>query len=768
MSENNTAEMNKQVEKPHRFPIRKHRKSGNSQAIPNLYNYKLKRIFDYEPLEEEKAYRGTIGIPRVLGMYETYPFWHIFFSCLGYRVVLSPLSTREIYELGAESVSDESECYPAKLTHGHIMWLLNQGVKNIFCPCIAYERKEVRNAANNLNCPMVGACGNALKNSIPGLSDVEITYLYPFISFETESILTERLCDVFTRFDIPEYEIRMASLAGWKELCKSLEDIRKKGDEVLRFLKKTRRRGIVLAGYPYHIDPEINHGIPEVINSLGLAVLTPDSISHLAKFERFTTTTDHFTYASRLVSAASFVAKQRNLEYVRFTSVGCGIDCITTPLIRENLAAAGKLFTELDISETEDSEATLKRIKAMLLAFNEVDFSGETREIVHHKRDIFTGDMRREYTLLLPTVLPYHSALFEAAMKRSGLNLEMLSCEDPALIGIGYEYIPKTVCAPSAIIVGAILSALASGHYDVRKTAVLVPQTADGCAAACNTDFVRRALAKAGFTGIPVIPLSVKKVENHPGFKLNAHTVRRIIEALIYSDLLMQLRNRTYPYETSEGSVDALFDSWIQKCGKALRFGRRLRFRRNIKKMVADFDVLPLDESSEKQRVGIVSDIFSLYLPTLNGNLVKNLTDEGCEVVMPALLDYFTYNFLNEEINASKFGKKQKAAKFGRFAVDILNHFRKPAAKALKKSKRFTPAPSIDVILQNASSIISAGNQYGEGWLLSGEAVSFINLGISRLEFIAPVSCTPAHIVIKSAAREISRRYPEVEIKING
>lgn len=766
MPENTTPEVNKQDNRSSWFSRRSLGKAKGVKVIPNLYDYKLQRLFDYQPLEEEKAYRGTIGIPRVLNMYENYPFWHTFFTCLGYRIVLSPLSTGEIFELGADSIPSSTECYPAKLVHGHIRWLLAQGVKNIFYPCVVFERKEVRNAANHYNCPLVGAYGTSIRNNVPELSDVEITFLDPFVSFESEGILTSRLCDVFTKFDIPEYEIRMASLAGWKELFKFSEDIRRKGEEVLKFLKKTRRRGIVLAGHPYHLDPEVNHGIPELINSLGLAVLTEDSIAALGKSERFSATTDHWTYSSRLVSAASFVAKQRSLEYVQLTSCGCSLDCITTRLIRENLSASGKLFTELELSETNDPDATLKRIKAMLLAFNEVDFSSEKRVIVSRKRVIFTREMRDDYTILCPSFSPFHFVFFDTVMKHSGCKLEMLSYTDPGVIKTGYSYVDTTVCSPSALFVGSIITALQSGHYDIRKTAVLVPQPTDGCPAACNSDFVRHALAKAGLGNIPVIPLGTKKLEKHSGFKIKAGILKRGIEAIIYGDLLMHLVYRTRPYEATPDSVNELYKTWVQKCTKSLRSGNKHRFRRNIRKMVSDFDSIPLDKSVTKPRIAIVGEVFSLYLPLINEGLTDKLEADGSEVIVPNMMDYFAYGFLNEGIKANKFGKKQKSAKLGRFEINILNYYNKAVTKATKKSKRFTPAPSIDVLANSAAPIISLGNQFGSGWLPTGEAVCFINAGIDKIIFVQPSSCLPGHITCKGVVNELKKRFPEVDISV--
>ena len=295
-------------------------KEKNKDHVPNLYEYKYKRLFSYEPLSPDQATRGQVGIPRVLNMFENYPFWYTFFTKLKYEVVLSPTSTRKIYELGIESIPSESECYPAKLAHGHISWLIKKGVKFIFYPCVPYERNEFPDAVNHYNCPIVTSYAENIKNNVDELKDPSIKFMNPFMAFTTEAILTDRLVEVFK--DIPAEEVKAAAHAAWEELAQVRKDVQKKGEETLRYLKETGRRGIVLAGRPYHIDPEIHHGIPDLINSYGIAVLTEDSVSHLAKVERPIRVNDQWMYHSRLYAAANFVKTQDNLDLIQLNSFG--------------------------------------------------------------------------------------------------------------------------------------------------------------------------------------------------------------------------------------------------------------------------------------------------------------------------------------------------------------------------------------------------------------------------------------------------------------
>ncbi|MBR0302596.1 MAG: 2-hydroxyglutaryl-CoA dehydratase, partial [Clostridia bacterium] len=265
----------------------------------NLVEYKRRRIFAGEPLTEAEATRGTIGLPRVLNMYENYPYWSTFFRDLGFRTVLSPFAKHSIYELGMESIPSESECYPAKLAHGHVQWLVNNGVGVIFHPCVFYEYQEIKDADNHYNCPIVCSYPENLKNNVEAVTSGDVKYYRPFIAFTNEKTAESRMVD-FCRevWGIPEREVRAACRHAWEEMRRAKEDVRAEGERVLREMEREGRRGIVLAGRPYHIDPEINHGIPELITSHRVAVLTEDSVSHLGKVERPLRVIDQWMYHS--------------------------------------------------------------------------------------------------------------------------------------------------------------------------------------------------------------------------------------------------------------------------------------------------------------------------------------------------------------------------------------------------------------------------------------------------------------------------------------
>ena len=354
-------------------------KTKNENNIPNLFDYKLKRLFAYEPLTADKAPRGTVGIPRVLNMYENYPFWFTFFTRLGYQVVLSPVSNRRIYELGIESIPSESECYPAKLAHGHVAWLISQKVDFIFYPALFYERDEFPDANNHYNCPIVTSYSENIKNNVEEIGRGEVVFRNPFMSFQDLQTVTAALTREFD--ELPVAEVMDAAKAAWEELAAVRQDMQRQGEEVLRYMEQNHIRGIVLAGRPYHIDPEINHGIPELLNSYNIAVLTEDSVSHLAAPERPLIVSDQWMYHSRLYAAASFVKTRDDLDLIQLNSFGCGLDAVTTDQVNDILSGSGKIYTCLKIDEVNNLGAARIRIRSLLSAIRVREQKNQKREI---------------------------------------------------------------------------------------------------------------------------------------------------------------------------------------------------------------------------------------------------------------------------------------------------------------------------------------------------------------------------------------------------
>lgn len=743
--------------------------SHTGEKGENLIEFKRQRIFGYEPLPENEAKRGVIGIPRVLNIYENYPFWATFFKNLGYRAVLSPFSDRKLYELGMESIPSESECYPAKLSHGHVQWLINQGIKTIFHPCVFYEHKETAAAQNHFNCPIVAAYPESLKNNVEEIVSGEVRYVRPFIAFTDEKTAADRLVRLFVKqFSVPEQEVRAAVHEAWQEQHRAKSDIRAEGARVLKRLEERGGRGVVLAGRPYHIDPEINHGIPELIASYGLDVFSEDSLPIDFEPERPVRVVDQWVYHSRLYSAAEFVRVRDDLELIQMNSFGCGLDAVTTDQVSEILEGSNKLYTVLKIDEVNNLGAVRIRIRSLIAAMNqrrEHRISAVPQPITYRSAE-YTKKMQGDgYTILAPQMSPIHFEVLEPVFKRYGYNVEVLSNDNRSAIDMGLKYVNNDACFPSITVVGQVMEAVLSGKYDTERLAVIMTQTGGCCRASNYVGFIRRALDKAKLSHIPVISLNANGMEKHGGFKPTLSMLLDSGKSIVYGDLFMRCLYRVRPYEKVKGSADALHKKLLDICVDSLTNPHsKYKFKNVCRRIVEEFDKLPIHEELKKPRVGIVGEILVKYMPLANNNLVGLLESEGAEAVVPDLMDFLNYSVYNAEYKHEFLGTKLSGAIVSRVFIAAVERLRSAANKALEKSKRFEPPMPIQEVARLAKQFLSLGNQYGEGWFLTGEMAELLTTGTPNIICIQPFACLPNHVVGKGMIKQLKNVYPWANI----
>lgn len=737
-------------------------------SAPNMYEYKLSRLFEYESLDASTAKRGVIGIPRVLNMYENFPFWAVFFRELGFSVVLSPYSTKKIYSLGMESIPSESECYPAKLVHGHIEWLISNGVENIFYPCVFYEREENSDAQNHFNCPMVTSYPENIANNAESLKSGKARLLKPFLAFTNEKVLCDEL-EKFTKAEwgISKSETRRAAALAWQELLRSREDIMKEGERVLKWIDDNDARGIVLAGRPYHLDPEINHGIPEMIQGYGVAVLTEDAISHLGQTMTLRVT-DQWMYHSRLYRAAEYVCRNDRLDLIQLNSFGCGLDAVTADQVSDILTGASKIYTLLKIDEVNNLGAARIRVRSTLSAIKMRNNSEKhSLDPDMFKPVEYTNEMQASgYTILFPQMSPIHFEMLEAALNAAGYNAVMMQKEGPEIIEYGLRYTNNDACYPALIVIGQFMEAVLSGRYDTSKLALIMSQTGGGCRASNYIGLIRRALKLAGMGHIPVISLSFTGMEKHSGLKYDLKLIMKCAQAIYYGDTLNKLLLSTRPYELRRGSANELCEKWKQIYIKSLTgkgYGLS-SFKSNIQKAVREFDELPINEGLKKPRVGIVGEILVKYMPLANNHLVEMLEAEGAEASLPSLMGFMEYCFRNSEYRHEHFGLSRMSGFVGTALLGFCHIMGRPMNKAFEKSKRFEANVSIKSIEECATEVISIGNQCGEGWYLAGEIVSLIKHGVNNIVCTQPFGCLPNHVAGKGIIKKLKELYPTANV----
>ncbi len=747
------------------------RGAGNVSAgekLPNLYDYKYHLLFDRESLTEKEAKHGVLGLPRVLGMYENFPFWHRLFTELGFSVKLSPKSSRDIYDMGIETMPSESVCYPAKLAHGHIQALIDDGVKLIFYPSMPYEMTDNNGGDNHYNCPVVATYSEVIKNSVPELRET-VRFLNPFLPIFNEKRMAERLYEEFSAalpdFNITKHEIESALEKAYAEDATFKAEMRKKGEETLNFLKENGKRGIVLAGRPYHVDPEINHGLPEMISGYGFAVLTEDSVAHLGEVVRPIRVVDQWTYHTRLYAAAHIVGANECLELVQLNSFGCGLDAITTDEVQEILRSFGKLYTCLKIDEVNNLGAARIRLRSLISVVDERarhKYKPVRGHVGYIRQPEFTKEMRKNHTILCPQMAPIHFDMLEAAFGHSGYNVVILKDCSKDVVDTGLKYVNNDACYPSILIVGQLIHALLSGKYDIENTSVMITQTGGACRATNYVGMLKKALKDAGFEKIPLISLNVVGLEKQSGFKLTASMAVRAFMGIVYGDVLQRCLYKVRPYEKVKGSANALYEKWRLFLREELKSLSLPRFNNNVRNIVKEFLEFPVNDI-EKPKVGLVGEILVKFHPVANNDIIGLLENEGCEVVVPDLMGFFYY-ICSHGKTKSELLYCSRLKKFAEnSAIKAFKFMERSYRKAVTGTKFGCPGDIFEM-RESVRPIVSPGNIAGEGWFLSAEMLELIREGVPNIVCMQPFACLPNHVTGKGVIGELRRQHPESNI----
>ncbi|MBP5654020.1 MAG: 2-hydroxyacyl-CoA dehydratase [Clostridiales bacterium] len=784
----------------------------DDERLPNLFKYKYERTFQYKPLAEKDAPRGVIGIPRALNQYENYPFWFTALTKLGFRVLVSARSSHALFEKGMETIPSESVCYPAKLVHGHIENLIARGIDTIFYPDVPYEGIENDNSNNHYNCPIVCSYPEVIKNNVENLRDKKIRYLNPFTSLDNLESVAQNLVKCFAYCRVTIDEARAACEAGAEEYHKYKKDISAEGARVLELMARKGLKGVVLAGRPYHVDPEINHGIPEMINALGLAVLTEDSVAKPGVLKRPIRVIDQWMYHARLYEAAAFVIKHPELELVQLTSFGCGLDAVTSDQVQEILESSGKLYTLLKIDEVSNLGAARIRMRSLVVAMNERDKKGpsvkepikdEGKYVIH--RNEFTAADKKNHTILAPQMAPIPFEFLEATFHKAGYKLKVLKEATREDIECGLKYVNNDACFPTVIVVGQMMNAILKGDLDPDNTTVTITQTGGGCRATNYVAFLRKALKEAGYPQIPVIALSVQQFEKNEGFKPTLPFALNAVKSFAVGDMLQTLLLRTRPYETVPGAANALYsyfniigrrmfnpsgvnedmsehydhimpgnyysrseeerkkiDEVLASIGVDLKNPPVVRKYKTFVKMAVDkFDKLPLQDIPRKPRVGLVGEILVKFQPDANNHAIDVIEQEGCEGVLPGVLDFFLYCCYNPIWASSNLGRSKKSARINKQAINFLETLRHPINKAFAATGgKFMMTERIEELAKKSSTVLSCGNFCGEGWFLTAEMIELIQDGVPNIICAQPFACLPNHVTGKGMIKELRRQYP--------
>ncbi len=736
-------------------------KGSVSQKGFNFSTFKEELLFNRESKKDAVL---KIGIPRGLNLYENYPFWHTLFTEMNIEVVLSDNSTMSIYKKGLGTVMSDNICFPAKLVHGHIFNLIEKGVDRIFYPKVFFEKNTFKDAENAFNCPVVSGYPDVIQNSIEPEGKYKIPFDSPTINFNNEKLLKKACKQYFQEINL-KGNFEKAFKKALKEQESYVLNIQKKATELINKAKETNSILFVVAGRPYHSDPLINQKTFETITAYGADTITEDSVlpSKNHKFSELQVISQ-WTYPNRIYNAALWVTKQKdNIQFIQLNSFGCGPDAITIDEANEILNTSGKNNTVIRIDEITSTGSINLRVRSLIeslkLRTNEQDYKKPRITTKTFEK----SDKRK--TIIAPFFAPNYSPLIPSLFKLMGYNMEILPEPDRKSVEIGLKYANNEICYPATIVIGDIIKALQSGKYNLDEIAVGITQTGGQCRASTYLSLIKKGMIASGFKDIPVISVGTagKTINPQPGFKPNyIKALPSIFEGMMFLDSVSKLYYSTVAREKIKGSTKKVFDKYVKLAQKYIETKKHKEMNNLLEEAVRDFNNIDTD-FAPIPKIGFVGEIYVKFNPFANGHTVQWLIDQGVEVVMPPLFEFFAQEFINIDVNKKLNLRK---AYFSDFFVSYLNNQTNKKLKRtneiLSKFKHYQPYHCLKNLSKKAEKIISLANQFGEGWLIPAEVSEFAENGINNTISVQPFGCIANHIISKGIEKRVKQLYPKM------
>lgn len=747
-------------------------KSAEKVKGYNAFDRKNEILFDH-PVNPDNIERGkTIGIPRVLNMFENYPFWHTLLSECGFNVSLSPESTFPLYQKGVGGVMSDNICFPAKLVHGHILSLIEQKVDRIFYPIVPKEEKEFGGSSNSFNCPVVSGYPDVIRSSI----DPEVRHGVPFdqpvITFSNDKALYKGCYSYLSGFGVSkavfENAFSKAQIAR-EDLKKELYNYQK---EILNHAIETGEMLFVVAGRPYHTDPLIHQKVGQILADLGVTVLTDDVFRkpESAGFGKLNIISQ-WSYPNRVVQAAMEVAKlPHNIQLVQLNSFGCGPDSFFMDETSEILKASGKNITVLRIDEIASPGSIRLRLRSLVESLKAIKITDKLSGNIQYRGYSVPYKIAKDAnkTILIPWLADFLNPFAPALGELLGVKVANLPKSNKLSADLGLMYGNNEVCYPSTLVLGDIISTLQSGVYDVKDVVIAITQTGGQCRATNYIAQIKSGLTNAGFNDIPVIALTSGDTfqNDESEFKLDWKKLAKIaVPLVLYGDGLQQMHSAITIREKKEGASKELFDFYIERGIDAVRANSPKQLMRLLEQAVADFNDVPIEDKNYS-KVGLIGEIFVKYNNYAQANITEWLRSKNVEVSTPPLLDFLLQFFVNNKVNeANGLSSSTVLSKVLTPLIwNYVNRKIRKSEKILSKFKFYEASESIYSKAEAASEVLDLSNQFGEGWLIPGEIAHYARKGVDKVVCIQPFGCIANHIVAKGVEKRIKEIYPNMSI----
>ena len=739
----------------------------------NAFDMKTELMFGVNdsPISPRSGGNGTvIGIPRVLNMFDNYPFWHTLFTECGFEVVLSPESSYPLFQKGVGSVMSDNICFPAKLVHGHILSLIEQPVDRIFYPMIPKEEKDFDASVNSFNCPVVSGYPDVIHSAIDPLEKYGIPLDKPVLTFNDPNVLERACLAYFSSLGVPKNVFMKAFKKATVERLLVRKNLYYRQKQALDEALKTKKTVFVVAGRPYHADPLVLQKVGQILSDLGVMVLTEDvfCVKQSDGFGRLNIISQ-WSYPNRVIQAAMEVAKlPQNVQLIQLNSFGCGPDSFFMDEATRILKQAGKNHTILRIDEIASPGSIRLRLRSLIESLKSAhpEENAENRPFEGYAGKYTEQDRRK--TILVPWFTDFISPFVPAIGQLMGYRIVNLPRSTKASAEAGLKYGHNEVCYPSTLVLGDIIIALQSGQYDTDEVVVMITQTGGQCRATNYLSQIKAGLENAGFHRIPVVVLSTGEVyqNEQEAFKLPlVKYINLIAYAVLYGDALQQMYNSTVVREKNKGDTKRLFDFYIETGVDAVLANNCKLLLALLEQAVADFNQLPVIER-DFTKVGVVGEIYVKYNNYGQAYTSDWLREKGMEVVTPPIIDFFIQYFVNSKVNEDNgVTKTDRLMRLLRPAIWNYLHKRMNRIETIMKNYRYhTPAESIFIKARYASEALDLSNQFGEGWMIAAEVACYAHCGINRVVCLQPFGCIANHIVAKGIEKRLKKLYPEVSL----
>ncbi len=705
--------------------------------------------------------RIRVGLPRVLNLFESLPFWRTLLDQLGFEVVLSAPSTVRLYNQGIGSIMSDSLCLPAKMVHGHVLDLIEQNVDHILYPQVVYEQQESQ-TLSSFNCPIVTGYPEVIKSSIDPARAHGIALHTPVLTFRDVHLLAKACWQALEPLGAQRSLFDNAFSMGLAELARVRSHQTAQGEALVADAAAHGRRVILLVGRPYHLDRYINHGIPDMLADMGVDVLTTEMVPVGARLDGLQVLTQ-WAFPNRLYHAARYAAQHPHIEIVQMNSFGCGPDAMASDEMAAILREVGKSLTAVRIDETASPGSIRLRLRTLIetLAIRPADFA---QPQVRRRPPPFT-DADRDRLIIGPSWFPMLDRMTEDAFAHQGYRLQMLPPPDAESLAHGLRYVNNEVCYPAILVVGDVLRALDSGRYG-QRVAVAISQTGGQCRASCYASLLGKALIAAGYDDVPIITLHMGDdgMHHQPGFKIKRlEFARRGLYSIVVADALAMMERAMLVREELGGSGTRLANHFVEKwLGSDVRTAKRCEAL--LGEAALAFAQLPM-KPGPFPKIGIVGEIYVKHCEFANGGVVPWLAQRGVEAIVPNLTTFFIQSVINLQADADAGIAPQDLTWFVAKLLDLqTDRFLQRINRALQAFPHTVPLTRPRLLAKKASPVLSLTNQYGEGWLLTGEMAELAEEGIDNILCVQPFGCIANQVVAKGVEKRLRELHPNLNV----